>query len=771
MPPPPRQRSRQPRSSTARAFDIARLVPAIAVLAGLGALFAPVGFTGSSGVDAIERALLATGVAFVGAHGHRRTWFLIGALAAVPARGTALALVVLALVVAAVGTRTARRSKPFGAVTTGLLVNGVLWYPAQRPGWLAPAVGIVVVAVIVGSGLGELRAGQRRLAITTVLAAGLLVVVALGTTGWAAVQSRGDIEAGTSGARAALASVRRGDTEKAQEQLAEALGHLRQADDRLNAATVLPAAAVPGLAQQVHAVQVAVHEGIAVSDAASALVATDYDSLRYDGKLDLDQVATLSPRAERVRDALAGAERRLGDLRHDRLIGPLRSRVDDFRAEVVDARSDADLAADLLDTVPGLLGSDGDRRYLIVFLQPSELRGSGGFVGNWAELTAKAGDVDLSRSGRIAELIEAAPDGTRTIDGPEDYVARYGRDHPTDNLQDVTLSPDWPSVASVYAQLYPQSGGAEVDGVIGIDPKGLAALLQLTGPVRVDGLDQMLTAENAVPLLTLDQYLVLGDRAARSEILEAATRATFAQLTSASLPAPRVLGDVLGPAARGRHLQLWSPEPREEQLFERLRTDGRLLIPEGQDGLSVFQQNVGNSKIDAYLHRSIAYRAVVDARTGSVTADVKITIRNEIPVADLASLPRDVAGNNRGLPNGTSLAMLSVATPQAVTGATIDGRALRLAPSPEAGTTVWDLPLLSIPPGGAVEVTLRLAGGLDLAGGYRFRYLPQPVVNPDELTASVSVEGGRFTDADADGRLVADGPVEERLELRSGVRR
>ena len=40
--------------------------------------------------------------------------------------------------------------------------------------------------------------------------------------------------------------------------------------------------------------------------------------------------------------------------------------------------------------VPGLLGADGERTYLIAFLNPSEQRGLGGFIGNYAEITAVA---------------------------------------------------------------------------------------------------------------------------------------------------------------------------------------------------------------------------------------------------------------------------------------------------------------------------------------------------------------------------------------------
>jgi len=183
----------------------------------------------------------------------------------------------------------------------------------------------------------------------------------------------------------------------------------------------------------------------------------------------------------------------------------------------------------------------------------------------------------------------------------------------------------------VLSQLYPQSGGRKVDGVISVDPTGLAALLQLTGKVTVAGLPQPLTAANAVDVLTRSQYLDLPDEAARGEILTEATRVTFKQLTEGSLPAPRRISEALSPAARAGHLRLWSPRAAEQALFTGFGADGSLAIPTGQDGFSLIQQNVGNNKLDAYLHRTITYRSTVDARTGALHATVRVVLTNSVP--------------------------------------------------------------------------------------------------------------------------------------------
>jgi hypothetical protein len=105
-----------------------------------------------------------------------------------------------------------------------------------------------------------------------------------------------------------------------------------------------------------------------------------------------------------------------------------------------------------------MFGADHTRHYLIIFKTNAELRGAGGFIGSYAELEATDGSVELTRSGSIKDLVNERKPGERTLDGPADYVRRYGRLKPWDFLQDVTIA-RLPSDADVMAQLYPQSGG------------------------------------------------------------------------------------------------------------------------------------------------------------------------------------------------------------------------------------------------------------------------------------------------------------------------
>ena len=56
------------------------------------------------------------------------------------------------------------------------------------------------------------------------------------------------------------------------------------------------------------------------------------------------------------------------------------------------------------------------------------------------------------------------------------------------------MTPDFPwHRASAVAELYPQSGGQQIDGVLSVDPAGLAAMMRYTGPIEVPELREPLT--------------------------------------------------------------------------------------------------------------------------------------------------------------------------------------------------------------------------------------------------------------------------------------
>ncbi|HYF45209.1 MAG TPA: DUF4012 domain-containing protein, partial [Acidimicrobiales bacterium] len=538
------------------------------------------------------------------------------------------------------------------------------------------------------------------------------------------------------------------------------------ANDDLSAPWAIAGRAVPLLGQHARAMAEITEVGAELAGtAAGATADAPLEELGFeDGVLDLARVGAFADPLERAAAALVAADDVVDDVDTGWLLPPLADRVDQFAAEVAEARPQAEIAREGVAVAPGLFGGDGLRRYFIAFVTPAEQRGLGGFIGNFGILTADRGDVTLARSEEIAGLQQQLAARDASMSGPPDYVERYGRFNPDVLVGDATLSPDFPSVATVIEEVFPQSGGQPLDGVILVDPYALQALLNFTGPITVEGLDTPLTTENAADILLREQYLDFDSRADRKDFLEEASRRTFEALTSGDLPGPQDVADVLGPMVDQGRLLVHSTHGEEQAFFERVGLDGAFPEAGGGDLIGITAQNSGHNKGDSFLHRSLDYQATIDPETGRLEATATVTLRNEAPAGGLPDIfigvnPVPGTPNLPELPDGTNRMYLSLYTPHLLASADLDGEQLLVESQQELGVNVY-AQFVDVPPGATVRVTYRLTGGLDLRDGYRLTVPGQPTINPDEVSVAVGVSSGSI-EAGA-GMERADGEVTAR---------
>lgn len=741
-PPPGRRRGHQtgPRERQA--------IVAVAILAGVVGAFASAQPTIYLVSDIAIRFALALVVTLAASRARRWTWLVFAGLAIVGAPAGPWFWVCAAGVVVAVVTSFFARRRIYGAIIAACSVQGLL--RLDDVGFTRASAVLFVVAVtpVLASAyaVSPRRVRRRVHRALAVLGAvvGVAVVVFLISvaTAFDAAQTAG--RQTTSG----LELAREGSGLSAAGQLSDAADSFRTAHDRVDGWWVRPVGAVPFVSQQLQAIEVVTEQGALVADAAGSVAEqADIQELRYeDGRIDVARLRSLADPLQAAATTFESASQEVGAVRSPWLAGPLAERVDQVNDELATVLPDVQLAALAAQEAPALLGADGPRRYLVLFTQPAESRGLGGFVGNWAELTAVDGRVEMSRSGRTSELNDVPGREERTVTSPpvpEDYVARYGRFRPGYYFQDVTLSPDLPSVAAAAAQLYPQMGGAPIDGVLTVDPYALAALLEFTGPVRLEGLAVPLTSDNAASILVRDQYLEFGagadGEAERIDFLAEASEQTFEDLVSGSLPSPRSIAEVLSPVVAQHRLAFHAFDESERALLTRVGADGALTAPTGTDFFQLVTQNHANNKIDSFLRRDVTYETAFDPNTGQVEATATVTLRNEAPSS---GLPDAVIGSNdQGLPPGTNVAFVSFYTPFGLREARLGGQQVPLEYQRELGHAVYST-YIEIPPGEERTLELDLFGALDPGAAYQLRIGAQPLVNADDVRVRFRVEGG-----------------------------
>ena len=613
----------------------------------------------------------------------------------------------------------------FGVAVQVLARLGNIW----RFG-ISAAIGIVPILAITLIAV-QRRSGQRRLQLWSafggLLAAGILSLLGFGV---AAAAARPNLTRGTDEARQALQLLKDGDFGGARKGFDLAAGLLGGAGDDLDEPWAQPARLIPVVAQHRRAAADLANTAASVSNTISDVLGEiDFDRLRIvNGTIDIAAITALQDPLARLNAALDDLHSTVDAVDSPWLVQPIRSRLATLRDQIDKQEGEGDRASVAVQRAPAMLGANGKRVYFIAFTTPVEARGLGGFMGNWAEVTIDQGHISVTGFGRTADL---------AVNGDTEHWVR------------ITTSPHFPDVAKLIADGYPAYSGHQVDGVFAMDVYTVAALMKLTGPIDLTTITQTVSADNAAKFLLSDQYAAVQDRAERIDLLDEVASTTISRLLSTSLPAPPDLIKLLSPFAGQGRLVGWSPNPDEEDLFERMRMSGELPPLDGGDGFGVVIDNVGNNKIDYYLTGEVAYNVGTDPTSGDVESILDITLHNGAPPG--ATEPAIVFGNSEGAPPGSNVMQLHIYSALPVTSVTVDGVSHPIdATSEDHGYKVSTLDLV-VAGQSTMQITAKLAGTLDLTNGYHLVIRNAAAVNP------------------LDTKLVVDEAIVEDLGAQAGV--
>jgi UDP-GlcNAc:undecaprenyl-phosphate GlcNAc-1-phosphate transferase len=587
-------------------------------------------------------------------------------------------------------------------------------------------------------------------------ALGAIVLLAAlgGAAVWGMLRSRAALDAGTSALQRGVDQEASGHGGAAAADFTAARSQFGAARARLSALPVSLGRVVPVVAVNLRAARVLAQVGWDLSGSSERLAAESQIQalpLRQ-GTADVAALGRLAPQLSAVSAELKDSAGTIHRLPRTLLVPPVRRDVDRLDAKVTAAAAQTGRLAEAASLVPQLLGAGGPRRYLILVQDSDESRASGGAVGSFGELEADEGRLSAGRFGSMASL-DVPAGANRSVAAPADYLERYSRFSPFDLWQNLNMSPDFPTVGALAAELYPQSGGSAVDGVIGIDPAALSDLLDVTGPVRVPGWPTPITAGDVVQVSLQRAYD--GIPANRHlPFLGAVTQAAVTALATTPSADALALLRALAPAVDQRHLQLYLTNARDEAFASRSGAAGAFKATSG-DQLLVTTQNASANKVDDDLQRSITY----DLQLRPVGADlegpneaqvrgtIEVVLRNVAPVGgsganSVGGGGASAAGLGSGMAPGEDRTFLSLYTPLTVVSASIAGEAVPLESGEELGQNVVSS-YVDLPPGGSRTITFSVEGSVRLGrGGWYSLDLPhQPVANTDEVSVRLSVIG------------------------------
>ena len=748
----------------------------MAVVAGIAAMFAGARPTGQTLVDL---ALVGIAVGLATWVAATAPWWILvigaGVVATTAIVPSAVALAVVGLLLA--GWVGSRRQDLSGvrAASAALTINAAARSDLDVGFGVSAVVAIsVVVAFVIAGALRQQRHLRR---ITIGLAAGGLVAAISATlvVGAAALGSRNELEESVILMRRAVTELGAGEVDEGRSTIDRARDELERVQNAVASPWTAPARLVPVVAQ---------HRQATIAITAAALDAVDVLEIELGevdlgalrpvgGRIDVGEIERIDLALARIDDALAALDRTLDTSRSPWLLDALQRRISGLTDELDAERLRSAPVREAVGLLPGFLGSDGERRYLIAFTTPAEARGHGGFMGNFAEITAVDGQLTMSRFGRTGELNSGGV--MRRLDAStdllDDWLVNYGRfgfdsseggtvgSVPWSN---ITIGSNFPETAAVMSALYPQSGGLPVDGVFAVDIDTVASMMDFTGPVDVDGLDQPLTAATASEFLLYDQYRVF-EGADRVDFLETVSEIVIGRLLDGAVPSPAELVDTLEPMVREGRLAAWSPRDDEQALFDRLGMTHRLPAAERDeagsltvDAVAASFTNATGSKLELFLDAEVDYTLDVDD-TGRGRGVLSIDLTNTAP---LTGWPDGVIGNRIDLPVGTNRVLVSLLTSLPPQGARLDGQAVGIEIGREAGLYLARR-YVTLAPGERRTLAVEVAGGYptDPVGPAEIRVRTPAAVRPVPATVTVTTPSGTVTQR-------VDTPGTHRIDLR-----
>jgi hypothetical protein len=391
------------------------------------------------------------------------------------------------------------------------------------------------------------------------------------------------------------------------------------------------------------------------------------------------------------------------------LLGDVRNKELD---ELTSLTGSIDDAARFARVGPAMLGGQGKRRYFVGIENNAEARATGGLVAAYAIVTANHGVLHVTEHGNDGALESFITPRTKPVVGlSADYRNIYGNYDPAQSWITSNLSPNFPDAARIWAHLWQAQSGQRVDGVFGVDPFALQAMVGAAGPITVKGYGGTYTGENLAQYIEQQEYVDFPGRASRLRkhfIAQVATAAIHKMLSGSG--DPQAITTALGRSAGLGNLALWASRPGEQQQISGTPLAGEIPATQGPYAAVSFDSALG-SKLDYYLDRSLTYTAgscSADDRASAIT--VKLT--NDAPRHGLPAYVRlrgdkSITGPPvvENKPQNRLFVFIHATQAAAVRRATLDGRPILLSEGVEQGHAVFGLEVRLNP---GVERVIRL---------------------------------------------------------------
>jgi len=250
---------------------------------------------------------------------------------------------------------------------------------------------------------------------------------------------------------------------------------------------------------------------------------------------------------------------------------------------------------------------DVERTFLILLQNNMELRPGGGYIGSFAIVTVKNGEVVHSAVHDTANFDGRIPD---EIDPP--FPMRETMKIPSWKFRDSNWMPDFPTNARVAEKFYKLGGGEDMfDGVIAINATILDTVLDITGPVTLPGYPDTYSSGDAIMMLEYqvekgykNQDIKKGDR---KVVMDVFLKEIVQRVKQLTMREKLNLANNFIHSFESKDVQLYFDDAEMTQLVNVVNWGGTIDEEWDKDYLMVVDANLASYKTDAVVKRGIDY--------------------------------------------------------------------------------------------------------------------------------------------------------------------
>jgi len=438
-----------------------------------------------------------------------------------------------------------------------------------------------------------------------------------------------------------------------------------------------------------------------------------------DGRIDPNVLEPYKATLASSAAVFATQQQALADVSLEGTISQVREPFIQLRTELGEMGETVQGAHVAAEVLPGMLGADGPRTYLVMVQNNAEPRATGGIPGAVLEVSVDDGHIELKRYVSANQMIDR--EGIDVPLTPDEENIFGGR--MVKFPQATNFTPEYPRTAVLIEGFWKNEFGESVDGVVSVDPVALGYMLEGMEPLTVGKLT--ITGPTLAQVMLNESYLAYPDPADQDVFFTQASGVLFGVLaqgqTSAIAGTERAIDE--------HRFMVWSGHEDEQQLLQTTTIAGGFL--ERADTLGVFVNDGSGSKIGYYIDSAanVVNHMCADGSLGGQTLTVTLTHTFDGSVAEL---PWYISGGGQYVPEGEFHANVLLYPPngEGVTKVTANGEAISVAPQTHDGRRLATARIVLVP-GETVTLEYQLTANQRgiLAPSFQFTPGPKPQVN------------------------------------------